>query len=360
MTRVLSATILALALAAAAGAQAQPFVEVQAGESAVIISAPHGGYLTPDSLADRSCAGCVTVRDSRTQEWARALADELAMRTGVRPHVVINLLARTKLDANREIVEAADGDPWAEVAWQTYHDALEVASDVAVAEWGYGLVLDLHGHGHANPRFELGYLLSASALRESDAALDARGAQTSMLALLARSSAAPSALIRGQESLGELLVREGVPATPSATDPAPAEGEAFFSGGYITRRHGSRDGGQVDAVQLEAHFPGARDSEASIARLATDVAEAVANFLDAWYEQSVGVRQELPRRSSCVELRARMVRLLCEGPATVFDPLGRLLGRVGAGTSWHVPGHIAPGVYFIRYGSTIEPLVLGH
>lgn len=352
------ALLLAILLSGASlRAGAQPFVEIQQGDFPLILSAPHGGYLTPDSLADRTCSACVTVRDSRTQEWARLLADEIEQRTGRRPWVVINLLARVKLDANREVGEAADGDPNATVAWEAFHAGLETARQDVSARFGGGLLLDLHGHGHSVERFELGYLLTASQLRQSDAALEVRAGLSSIRALHSRSGATFGALLRGPDSFGDALFQAGVPSTPSPADPAPLAGEAFFSGGYITARHGSRDGGAVDAIQLEAHYPGARDSDIHVAELAERVGSAVLAFLERWYPLAIGTGLEpLPVSAgsgSCLVSTLAGIRMRQDcvaGRVRVMDLLGRqvLEIRMAPGQEWRAP-LLSHGLYFARY-----------
>lgn len=338
--------------------QAQPFVEASLGDYPVILSAPHGGYLTPDSLRDRTCAACVTVRDSRTQEWARHLSDEIFLLTGRRPYFVINLLARVKLDANRNLPEATDGDEFAGDAWADFHGALDAASADVTTRFGAGLVLDLHGHGHPILRFELGYLLSAATLRTSDMALEARSGPSSVANLAARANGFTQ-LIRGPDSFGELLERQGVAATPSLSDPAPRSGESFFSGGYITARHGSRDGGAIDAIQLEAYYRGARDSNTNVVLLARDVARAVVGYMDRWYGAAVGTALEEPtrvRETDCLTASALPdgiwieVASACElGSVQVrlSDLLGRTVARTVVTRSGRLDARaLAAGVYF--------------
>ena len=55
-------------------------------------------------------------------------------------------------------------------------------------------------------------------------------------------------------SFGGLLESEGYLSVPSPTNPGP-NGELYFSGGYITQQYGSRDGGIVDAIQIESPMP---------------------------------------------------------------------------------------------------------
>lgn len=348
------------------GAGAQPFVEIQQGDFPLILSAPHGGYLTPDSLADRTCSACVTVRDSRTQEWARLLADDIEQRTGRRPWVVINLLARVKLDANREVGEAADGDPNATMAWEAYHAGLEAARQDVSARFGGGLLLDLHGHGHSVERFELGYLLTASQLRQSDAALEVRAGLSSIRALHSRSGVSFGTLLRGPDSFGDMLFQTGIPSTPSPADPAPLAGEAFFSGGYITARHGSRDGGMVDAIQLEAHYPGMRDSDLHVAELASRVGGAVLAFLEHWYPSAIGTDTEpwpdKTRPARCLISTSAGIRLqaICpSGRVEVVDMLGRrvMAIQMAPGEEWMAPS-LARGLYLARFEHETAPMRL--
>lgn len=355
MTRL--GVFLLLLLARGPEASAQSLIEVLPGDYPLVLSAPHGGYLQPDSLSDRTCAACVTVRDSRTQEWARALREEVRLLTGRTPFAVISLVARTKLDPNRDVVEAADGDPIAARVWADYHVAIEQARADIELQFGRGLVLDLHGHGHGHSirRFELGYLLSASTLRLPDAELDARAGQSSVLRLASEGHAL-SDIVRGPSSLGELLVTYGIPSVPSTSDPAPMAGEAFFSGGYITARHGSRDGGRVDAVQLEAHFSGARDSDQNVAELARAVAGAVVDYIRIWYGDTSSTQSiRHPELGTCLTPRSRPSGILLQSDCAesrtrvrIYDILGRVVWNGDIESRGQVViQSLSAGVYFV-------------
>jgi hypothetical protein len=101
--------------------------------------------------------------------------------------------------------------------------------------------------------------------------------QSSIARLAADARGAPSVgeLLRGPTSLGGLLATRGVPAVPSPQAPAPLVGEDYFSGGYNTDRHGSRRGALVDAIQIECHFTGVRDTPDSRARFAGILTDAL-------------------------------------------------------------------------------------
>jgi N-formylglutamate amidohydrolase len=259
------------------------FVEFLPGELPLVVTAPHGGRLQPDSLPRRSKG--VTDMDANTQELARALAAEFHARTGRHIHVVVSLLHRSRLDPNREIGEAAQGHPAAERAWREFHAFVAEALAAAVARHGFAFLVDLHGHSHPIPRLELGYNLNAAQLNRSDAAFDASGlvALSSIGDLHARRGGSPSALLRGPGSLGALFDARGVRAVPSPAEPQPGD-HPFFAGGYIVQHHaGGKATPHVDGVQIECPRPGLRDTAANRTRFAALAAGALAEFVAANY-----------------------------------------------------------------------------
>lgn len=266
---------------------ARGWIEFQPGDAPLVIIAPHGGTLAPAELADRACAACVTTNDLNTQELARAIADAFARRTGMRPHLVVNRLHRRKFDGNRERPEATGGAVALDPTWQWLQAALDSSAGRVSRRWSRGLVIDLHGHGHAIPRLELGYLLTGTELRRSDATLIAGGdlARTSIarLASDARSGERNVSLLRGANSLGALLAAAGYPAVPSPAMPAPQVGDEYFDGGFNTQRNGSLNGGALDAIQIECHLSGVRDSAAARAQFAEALVTALVTFLDRQY-----------------------------------------------------------------------------
>ena len=270
---------------------ARGFVAYTAGDAPLVIAASHGGDLRPADLRDRTCAACVTVTDAHTREVALATADSFHARTGCRPHVVVAHLARVKLDANRPPGEGADGDAAALAAHTAYHAFLDTARARILRRGGAagrsGLVADVHGHGHAIARAELGYLLDAPTLRSADLNAPALVAASSLRGLARRTGTPHEALVRGAGSLGATLTAHGLAAVPSAAVPAPLAGEPYFDGGYTTARHGSRDGGALDAVQVELPFAGARDTPAARAATAGRLARSLAAFLATHYRPAL-------------------------------------------------------------------------
>lgn len=270
----------ATAVAASPGGRfpgASEYVEYLPGDLPLVVSAGHGGALRPASIPDRTLG--VVTQDRNTVDLALRLADALEERLGGRPHLVLSHLHRIKLDPNRELDEAAQGNPVAGRAWWEYHTFLEAARARVGAVHDGGLYVDMHGHGHAIPRVELGYLLSAATLALADGALSApeQVSRSSLRALVQPSGPTLAELVRGPLSLGARLQEGGIPAVPSPAIPSPG-GDPYFSGGYSTARHGSRDGGGVSGIQVEAHFEGVRDTAENRAAFAGVLAEGLVLF----------------------------------------------------------------------------------
>jgi len=265
------------------------YVEYVPGDLPLAVSVPHGGGLTPEEIPDRVTG--TTVTDANSVETARAVREAFVQRTGKAPHLIISHLKRTKLDPNREIVEAAQGNPYAENAWDEFQAYIDVAEDLIVDDFGSGLYLDLHGHGHEIPRVELGYLIAAPVLDLGDAELDAGGYATiSSIRAVAASSPLPfSRILRGDQSFGAFLAAQGINSVPSPAALSPGSAE-YFSGGYNTERHGSRHGGTVSGIQMELHRPGIRDTDENRRAFGARLAAAVEAYMVAHW----GFFAELP------------------------------------------------------------------
>ena len=208
------------------------YIEYITGNYPLIISIPHGGYLVPDEVADRDCDGCNYKRDSFTQEIGRSITQYFFNETGHYPHVIINLLDRSKLDTNRPIEEGADGDPIGVQAWQNYQDFIEDAKTKIGQDFERGLLVDIHGHGHQIQRIELGYILTHNDLNTTDDELNGQfhinRNSTKNLVNDNVLNLTHSELVRGPLSFGALIHNKGYPAVPSPADPYPNFNEPYF------------------------------------------------------------------------------------------------------------------------------------
>ena len=227
------------------------FIEYVVGNLPIIISVPHGGYLRPENLPDRDL-GTPGRQDIKTQELAREIIECFRQQTGKFPHTIINRLHREKLDANRELFDAALDDPIAGEAWNEFHAFIDSAQHRVIQKFGKGLYIDLHGHRHDWQAVELGYLLVSSQLNLSDAELDATvsSATTSVGLNVGKDPIPLSQLVRGPGSLGAALEQFGFPTVPSPAHPSP-NGRPYFSGGFNLEQHSSFSGRPMFGVQIE-------------------------------------------------------------------------------------------------------------
>lgn len=241
------------------------WIEVRTGNMPMVISAPHGGTIEPAGIPDRSCQGATTVRDLNTTELAREIGYHLEAEYDLKPYIVAALISRKKIDLNRDIEPATCSNPAMKEVWTDYHEYLEQAIAEAIEEFGGVIFIDLHGHGHTKQRLELGYLLSKEELKESyyDADhADELSGQSSLRNLLAGSDRVNlQELLTGESAFGTLMGNGGVPAVPSLDDPYPLDGDAYFTGGYNTRRYTSADYPSVFGWQIEANYEGVRNSD---------------------------------------------------------------------------------------------------
>ena len=218
--------------------------------------------------------------DKYTEELALCLREDLKQKTGLYPHVILNRLARAKLDPNRPEDKGTFDVPVAVAAWHQYHSYIRQAK---AAIGGPGLLVDIHGHGHKTPIAELGYLVTGPMLDSNDFNPE----YSSVHSLVKRTGYSLQQLLTGPNSLGSLLTDHGFPAIPSSSRPGPA-GRRYHQGGFITRMHGSQDGGQIDAVQVESplvfRLPGTQQAYCKA------LAEAINHFMDTYYRMDMYYR----------------------------------------------------------------------
>ncbi len=280
--------LLFFAVSALRAQSLEQLVEVRTGTLPIILTVPHGGALRPDNILARRYG--VTGTDSNTLPLSEMIIQELEARYGGRPHAILSHLHRSRLDPNREITEAAQGEPTAEAAWHRFHDSAQRACNLVMKKHGVGLLLDIHGHRHVDQRVELGYLVKSEQLRVSDAALNADAAliaSTSIRELDQRSPASFAELLRGPQSLGGLLEARGFRAVPSPDKLRPSLMSSYFSGAYDVAAHGSRDGGTVSAIQIECPWNGLRDKPENQRRFAKALADALGIFFETHFGQKL-------------------------------------------------------------------------
>ena len=226
------------------------FIEYVEGNLPIVISVPHGGYLKPSTIPDR-VLGTAGHQDTKTQELAREIIAVFRKQSGKVPHVIINRLHRNKLDANRELFDAAQDDPIATDAWNEFHNFIDTAEEHVRRDFGKCLYFDLHGHRHDWQVIELGYLLVSNQLKLTNAELDTSVQLTTSLEPSMRDQTTRlSQLVRGPFSFGALLEQQGFATVPSSAHHDPG-GEPYFSGGYSLEQHSAFSGRKAWGIQVE-------------------------------------------------------------------------------------------------------------
>jgi N-formylglutamate amidohydrolase len=258
----------------------QRYVEYIPGELPLVISAPHGGLLKPKSVADRTYG--VVDADANTQDLARRIAAETKKQTGKSLDLIISHLHRSKLDPNREIKEAAQGDPTAEMIWQEYHNYIEQALKASVVRHGRAFFIDLHGQNHKDIRVELGYMHRVTDLAKPIQEINSVDfIQSGSIQLISEfNPTVPYVdLLFGPNSLGAMLEQHGFLATPSPRMTVPTE--PYFRGGYTIDRH-SKAAANVAGLQIEANRIRLRDSPENRQKFAEALVQTLCIYIPKW------------------------------------------------------------------------------
>jgi len=264
------------------------YVEIIPGTLPIILTVPHGGDLKPESILARRYG--VTAKDANTAELSLMIQEEMEALYGGKPHAVICRLHRSKVDCNRDLAEAAQGDPVAIATWQRFHGAAEAMETQITRQYGAGLTLDIHGHRHEDPRVELGYLISGLKLNVTDEILNTDPGywqRCSIRELVKRSPQTLAELIRGPQSLGAMLQARDFKSIPSPDKPSPGTA-VYFSGSYNITAHGSRDGGTISAIQIECPWLGVRDTAKNKRRFAQALAASLGPYFELHFKMPLG------------------------------------------------------------------------
>jgi len=270
---------------------ANGYISYQTGNLPIVISVPHGGSLSPPSIPNRTCNDAVYATDAFTIELAEEINLSLIALTGCQPHIIYCHLARTKLDANRNLQAGACGNPEAAEAWETFHAFIETAQESARGIYNDKVFyIDLHGHGNTAQRLELGYLLYDDELEESDEVLNSPEfvGYSSVQNLVSTNvnNLNHAQLLRGPGAFGTRMGEAGYPSVPSQQIPFPGTNSNYFSGGYNTVNHTSYQiGNPVNGLQMECNFTNVRDTPANRKTFADSLATVLIDYLA--YHQNI-------------------------------------------------------------------------
>ena len=205
----------------------------------------------------RKCKA-TTHADKLASVLAKQMRKTISEKTGRTPHLVVSRLHRSKLDPNRFKDDAAQYNSIAEGAYDTFHGIIKRVHNI-LAAGGPAVHFDIHGYralsSHNTDNWtEIGYNIQPARLNADNFTAE----ESSLRALAARAAARGiefDSLVRGEDSLGKLVQEKGFRVVPSPEYPRPEMGikGKYMRGGYITRKWGSLNGGEIDCVQIE--FP---------------------------------------------------------------------------------------------------------
>ena len=109
------------------------YTEYVHGNLPLVFSAPHGGYDKPDELSDRTRSALN--QDIRTLELTLELSKRIHEITGKYPYLILNKLHRIKLDPNREMEVAIQGDSLAIVPFNEFHEFIDIAEKYVISKY---------------------------------------------------------------------------------------------------------------------------------------------------------------------------------------------------------------------------------
>ena len=266
------------------------FIDYRQGNLPLLIISVHGGDIEPEWIQTRTCDQATLVRDTYTRDVALEIESQLKIR-GYSPYVILNNLHRKKLDLNRSLNDSNCGDNVTEPYWNLFHNKIDDFRTQIENQFGTGLVIDIHGQSHEEQRIELGYLLSSSNLRMNNSIINSLDFinNSSVKGLLNNNSdnLKLTDLLSGESSMGTFLTQKGYASVPSNEDVAPKQGELYFSGGYNTANYGSRDGGEIDAIQIELNMIGVRDTNENRTLFSQELAEVLLEYLRTHYNSDL-------------------------------------------------------------------------
>lgn len=339
-------------------------IEYHIGNIPIILSAPHGGSVTPTNIPDRTCNNPTTVTDSRTREMALSIDSVFHAKTGCRIHLIVCNLKRTKLDCNRDITDGACGDPNAEIAWTAFQHYIDSARLLAESNFPESFYIDLHGHGHTKQRLELGYLLWGSRLRNSDSTLNsAQFIDYSSIQNMVGSNInnyTHAQLLRGPHALGTLFENAGYPAVPSMQDIHPDTTDAYFSGGHNTVQHTCKTAGvSSNGVQIELNYTGVRDNEANRIRFADSLSNILIVYLKHHFNLDYSLCAPISTRDFSAPIPRIYPSLLSSGQNIkteniasnasfkLINTQGQVVLRGQVNERISIPNHLPSGVYYL-------------
>ena len=208
------------------------------------------------------------MRDTNTRLLAQKASDDFFALTGKRPYLIIAEGSRDYIDFNRDkslVPNNAYDDPLAEPYYDYYHGMAQGFIDDIRAEYGRGLMLDIHGQ---------------STIPD----LNIRGTKNGLTTVEMRNIFGSDPTMNGPNSIFGSLAALGYPVDPSIAVPFENQVEnPSFDGGFTVQNYGSHQPSGIDAIQVEfgIDFRGGSGGT-EWQQTASDLAIALSNFYSTY------------------------------------------------------------------------------
>lgn len=129
------------------------YLTYREGKTNILLTAPHGGSIQPISIPRRKYGN--RSRDTYT----RTLIQRILELSKDKPYFVFANIHRSRIDLNREIEEACQGNSKMEQVWNDWTRLVKEYQNNIRFYYKKGLYIDIHSHNNSN-QFQIGYGLS--------------------------------------------------------------------------------------------------------------------------------------------------------------------------------------------------------
>lgn len=206
------------------------------GNCPIVISAPHGGDIKPYDIPYR------TYGNRSRDTYTRTLLQRILETANKKPYFIYADIHRSRVDLNREIKEACQGNKKAEEIWTTWNTIISGFINDAVSKYGKVLYIDLHSHNNSD-EFQIGYGLNVKNYLDVKAGWDIK-ANSTMYAFKDGSNEFPA--LFGEFSFPRSIENHGYKVL------TPHDEKDFLNGGRNTRHFSNAN---VGALQIECPIP---------------------------------------------------------------------------------------------------------
>lgn len=130
------------------------YISWDMGKTNILLSAPHGGGIKPITIPKRKYGNL------SQDTYTRRLITGVVGNFKNKPYYVYADIHRSRIDFNRNIKEACQGNKKMEDEWKKWNKLLYTMSHEIINLYKRGLYVDIHSH-NLGDKFQIGYGVSA-------------------------------------------------------------------------------------------------------------------------------------------------------------------------------------------------------